>query len=381
MKTFSLLMVMLLVSPVAAWPAKGHSQPAQQQQPAPKFQSDEERAAYEAYFNEKDRAKKLALAKEFVKQFPNSDYAPWPRAHIFKTLGEDFQAALQAFYGGPDGAKLNRLISAGEAYLEYQPGQAWVTTQVAMATGVGALGNFYDVNQSKAWADKALALLEPAEPPQGFSKQEWEGLRKLGWSKLYQYQGNHYLRQANPDPDKAIEYLTKAAEMKDGESAKDATTYWLRAEAYSSQYSKLSEKYEALTAEQKVGPEGKTLLEESINPLVDKMIYDYARVYVLATKPEQKQLQEAAKERLYQFWEYRFKSQEGLNDLIAHYRADPTAPPPPPPQPKEPEAGTTPPPNPAEQPKTAAKGNGSKAGAKPKPAPRKTKPNPRRRKP
>src|ERR1051325_3338056 len=56
-----------------------------------------ERAAYEAYRGEPDLAKKLALGKEFRRQYPQSNYAKEVEAGNLKALNEIFASALRAF--------------------------------------------------------------------------------------------------------------------------------------------------------------------------------------------------------------------------------------------------------------------------------------------
>jgi len=329
MKKLSLLIaVSLLASTFAALPALANNYRLTQQQQPPKFGSDEERQAYEAWFSEKDPAKKFALAKEFAQKFPQSNFIKYIEGNILSTLGTNFQTALQAFYQGPDASKIEKLITAGDEYLAKQPGQVYILTQVALATGYGVLGGFYkDIDKSHSYADKALKLLENPTPPEGFKPDDYAKLRAEGLARLNQYKGLYYLRQATPDPEQAIVYLTKAAEHKDWSTAKDPNTYALRAEANSIIYDKLSAEYRAMT--DKSTDAAKAMLTK-IDPVVDKMIDDYARLVALFNKPDTKQQHEAAKGRLEDFWKYRHEGKlEGMAEYVKRYEADPTAPPPP----------------------------------------------------
>ena len=362
MKRSSLLVaVALLASSFAAMPAAASYHLTQQQQ-APKFGSDEERAAYEAWFNEKDESKKLALGKTFVEKFPQSEYGtkwvkPWVEGAILRESYKTFTTTLQDFYKG-DAAKLEPLTKTGDEILAKQPDQAFIVSQLALATGRGVLGQSYkDFEKSKAYASKALQLLSSEKAPEGWKPEDWASLRKTAVCQLNQYQGLYYLQQPTPDLDQAISYLTKAAESKDGDCARDPNTYWLRSDANSRIYDKLRADYSALSADQKTSDAGKAMLAK-IDPVIDKMIDDLARVTALASKPEAKPLQDAARERLTEFWKYRYDGKvDGMNERIKRYEADPTAPMPP-----SPVASTTPTtPAPA-----AAPNSGGKPAGRPK---------------
>jgi hypothetical protein len=334
MKKVSLLMaVSLFASSFAVQPVLAHTlaQPVlqQQQQKQLKFQSDEERAAYELFFTEKDPAKKATLAKDFFQKFPNSDYAPYVKRAILTKLGEDFQTALKTYYQGADAAKLAQLLSTGEEYFTYQPGQLYILTQMALASGYGVLAAFNkDIDKSRSQAEQVTKILESPTAPEGWKPDEYEKFRLEGMGKLTQYLGLYALRQTPPDPEKAVSHLTKAAETKEWATPKDPNTYSLRAEANSLLYDKLSSQYLGLPEEKKTEQEGKALLAQ-IDPVVDKLIDDYARAVALLSRPEAKSLQDAVKERLAQFYQYRYNKLDGMEDLIKYYQADPTAPPPP----------------------------------------------------
>jgi hypothetical protein len=289
--------------------------------------SDAEREAYEKFYNEKDEAKKLDLARDFVGKFPQSQYAKPVDSYILGALGRQFQAALQSYYQGPDGPKLDKLLGVGDEFLKRQPDQAYVTTYMALATGAGVLGGFYkDIPKASALADKAVALLEPTTPPQGFKPDEWNNLRATGMSTLNQYKGLYFMKSEPIKADEAIAFFDKAAEMKDGPAAKDPNTYYLRASAYNTKYDELSGKYRALPDDQKTADSGKAILAK-VDPIVDKMIEDYARVYALSNKPELKQLRDASKEMVDQFWKYRKGGKlDGLDQYLKQFDTNPTAP-------------------------------------------------------
>jgi len=332
MKKLSLMMmILLLASAFATLPALASSRPAPQQ---PQM-SDEERKLSEEFYNaaykEKNLEKAYPLAKQILEKYPNGQYAKYADQVVTQYLGQKFQTALKSFYDSADAAKLDQMIASGEEFLKKLPDQVYVITHLALATGRGSLGQFYkDMDKSKMYAEKALKLLDNSTPPQGYNADEYKTLRLTGQSNLNQYLGFYTLQQGAGDPDQAIAYLTKAAEMKDATTAKDPNTYWLRASAYYKIYEKLRAQHDALPKEQKDGDAGKALLAK-IDPVVDKMVDDYARVVALTHgKAEAKQMYDAAKESAETFWKYRHDNKlDGLEALIKRYEADPTAAPPP----------------------------------------------------
>jgi len=262
----------------------------------------EERATYEAYEGEKgDPAKRLELGKQFLARYPQSEYAKSVEAGNLKALNEVFVATLKSLSEGADAAKLGRLLIVGDEILSKQPDQASVvsvTTQMALAVGRGMLGDFYqDLEKGRAYASKALKLLDSQSPPPGSEPEEYAKLRAYSLGMLNLYQGLYLLRQRTPDPEGAISLLTKAAEMKDGPSANDPHTYWLRASAYDRVYQKLGVEYRALSNDQRAGDAGKALLAK-MDSVIDKLEVDYAQVITLSKTPETRQLRESARSAL-----------------------------------------------------------------------------------
>lgn len=334
-KVSAMTVVSLLASLFVAFPALAtprFTPPTQQKQL--QFKNDAEREAYTAFYNEKtDAFKKLALGKDFLKKFPESDFAPSVEGVNLKVLEIIFGQHLATFYQGrPDAAKLEPLLSVGDEILGKQPDRPFYVGHMALASGFGVLAEFYkDSAKGKAYAEKALQLLEPTTPPKDWAPltpEQWNGLRTEGLSKLNQYMGLYLLGQATPDPEQALVYLTKAAGNKAWGTAKDPITYLLRAQANTIFYTKLSAAYSSLSPDEKTSEKGKEALTK-VDPVVDKLIDDYARVVALSNKPEAKAQLDDAKSRLTDFWKYRHEGKlDGMAELIKYYEADPTAPPP-----------------------------------------------------
>jgi hypothetical protein len=258
----------------------------------------EERAAYAAYSNEKqDPSKRLALGKEFLRRHPRSEHAADVESENRRATLEILNAAYKAFSTNPDAASLDRLLAMGRDILNQGPDRAvfaQVTSQLALATGRGMIGGFYsDLEQSRAYASQSLKLLEETAPPPGLDAAEYARLRADSLSLIYQCQGLYLIRQEPPDPEGAIDFLTKAVELKDGPSANDPNTYWLRALAFDLIYQKLIEKYQTFPKSQRAGKQGQSLCAE-INPITSNLIDDYARVISLSAASGSRHLHEEA---------------------------------------------------------------------------------------
>src|SRR5262245_61204417 len=211
----------------------------------------EERAAYAAYLSEKqDPQKRLAVGKDFLRRHPQSERAAEVESGNRGAMLDIFNAAYKTFSVSPDAANLDRLLALGREILSQAPDRAvaaQVTSQLALGTGRGMIGGFYnDLEQSRAYANQALDLLKEKIPPPGMDEAEYAKLRDNSLSLIYQCQGLYLLRQPNPDAEKAIDFLSKAAEIKGGPSANDPNTYWLRALAYDLIYQQLIEEYRAI---------------------------------------------------------------------------------------------------------------------------------------
>jgi hypothetical protein len=258
--------------------------------------SGEEQSAYRVYQNKNQNAsRRLSLGREFLKKYPKSEFAAEVSAGNLKAMQEIFSAEFRTFSGDPDAAKLDRLIALGHELLGLQPDRAVVvevTTQLALATGRGMLGSFYnDLEQSRAYANQAIKLLEEIGPD---NQSEADArLRAANMSLLLQVQGLYLLRQPAPDPEQAIFYLTRAAESKDAPSANDPVTFWLRALAADAVYQNLRDEYQSLTKTQRLGASGQVLCGR-ITPLATQIIGDYARVIALSGAAETRALHNEA---------------------------------------------------------------------------------------
>ncbi len=325
MKKFSLLIALtLLAGSIVFSPSTTYAQDDPQAQ--------RERDTYAACWGDKkDEAKCLSLCAELVEKHPGSNYAKNCKAKIdnkkITDLSQRFQSALTAYYAGPDANKLEQLFTAGEEFLKAKPGQQYVAGQMALAGANGAMGELYkNLDRVKSYAETALKAFEPTTPPEGWKPEEWLPLRDIVLAQMNQFLGWRLI-ETKGDQNQALDYLTKATQVrgKDGAGWKDPNNYWLRSTIYSGQYTELRKQYDSLPDDAaKTGDAGKEILKK-VNELLDtKLIPEYARVLVTATKPEAKGLYDAAKSQFDAFWKFRTDAPEKAADYVKSYTADPT---------------------------------------------------------
>lgn len=376
MKKFLFTIALAVMAAALVLPASVSAQTQQQ----PKFKTEEEQKDYTAFFNaaytEKNVPKGMELARNFLAKYPDSEVAKFASGFILSTLGQEFQTALSNYYQTSDLPRLEKLLTAGNDYLKLQPESPYITAQMALAASRGVLAQFYkDLPKAKDLSLNALKVMESPNPPKDYPADQYLPLRENVQAQSHQFLGYYELEQPTPDLDAAITHLTESTKVrnKDGLGWKDPNNYWLRASAYERKYAKKSEEYRKLTDEQKTGDQGKALLDQ-INPLIDKMIDDYARTMAVGSNPDAKSLRDAAKEKIDQLWKYRYSNLPGGQDtLVNHFKNDPLAEAPPrTPSSATPDAANAPPTQTTTKPTltsssaptSAGSTNGSKSSAK-----------------
>ncbi|HWQ32457.1 MAG TPA: hypothetical protein VNQ79_06205 [Blastocatellia bacterium] len=325
MKKFSFLVMISLLGTVFA--------------AAPALAQEDEGKCYQEWYDAAQTKKDLPLAaklgKSCLEKFPQSQNAKYWQNSITKYLNSlrgKFYEGVQAYYAGPEAAKLNTLVEEGEKYLAEkqaftgQSSDGGVTIYTALTTSFGGMNGHFDLDKARGYAEKALPLLESASAPEGLTAEQYAGVRDSALARLNQLLGYYQLKQATPNYEQAEGFLSKSAAIKSkqpGEGWKDPNNYNLRTQVYNSQYQTLSSQYRALPPEKQSGDEGKALLDK-LNPVVDKLIMDYARVVALSSDPRLKALQDDAKERLEAFWKFKYNKTDGMAEYIRGYEADPT---------------------------------------------------------
>jgi hypothetical protein len=299
-------------------------------------QSEFERAWYDTCYQKKpiDGEKCYQQSKELIEKYPGKSTYEANAKKIISSYEqnkafEKFQAALNAFYAAPQTvAKLEQLFTASEEYLRIQPGQQFVIGQVARAGAFSAMGElgYKDLDKVKRYAETALKTFEPAAPPEGWKKEEWEPLREIVTAQMNQYLGWQLIIPTKGDQNLALDYLAKATLVKgkDGVGWKDPYNYYLRTIVYNTQYAEAKKAYEAMPDDAKVSDAGKEVLKKVTELLDTKMIPEYARVLATATSNETKPYYDEVKPNFDTYWDYRTGAKEKAADYIKNYVDDPT---------------------------------------------------------
>ncbi|MBO0725058.1 MAG: hypothetical protein J2P52_05630 [Blastocatellia bacterium] len=296
-------------------------------------QAQIERDTYAACWDKgKDESKCIQLCTEVVEKYPGSVYAKNCKTKLDnkKTadLWQKFQNGLKSYYDAPDIGKLEQFFATCEEFLKVQPGQQTVIGHMALAGADGAMGGvgYKSLDMVKGYAEAALKAVEPAAPPQGYEKQEWESLRELVLARVNQYLGWQLIVPIKGDQNLALDYLAKAIQVKSKDVIgwKDPYNYYLRAIVYNNQYMEARKPYDAMTDEQKVSDAGKEILKKIIDLLDTKLIPEYARVLATATSKETKPYADEVKPTFDGLWDYRTGAKDQAADYIKNYVDDPT---------------------------------------------------------
>lgn len=294
-------------------------------------QAEFERNWYDVCYTKKDKPKCYQLSKELLEKYPSSTYAKNAKQTVdqqdLADLWEKFQAALKAYYEGPDAAKLERLFSTGDDFLAKTPNYPYVVAQQAIAAGSAVISEIYkDKEKAKGYVEKGLKLFDPSMPAPSDEEQKKQitDFRAEIIALGNQYLG-YYTKETKGDPQQAIAYLEKSIAVKSKPNIgwKDPNNYYLRSQIRNDEYVKLSAEYKALPDDQKTGDAGKELLKK-INAVVDKLIADHARVIATATAPPTKGLQDFARESFNNLWGYRTGAPEKAAAYLKNYETDPT---------------------------------------------------------
>jgi hypothetical protein len=323
----ALLLGALLILPIAA----------SAQTPAPdEKQAAFEREWYDICYTKRDAAKCYELSKVYQAQYPNGTY----KANFVKIIETKeindlyaaYTAALQAFYeANPrEVAKLEKLFSTGDAFLQRKPAFVGVTAQQALAGTELCVTDIYkDRAKVKGYVEKAITAFAGATTPEPNSvkQEDWQTFQDSITAAGYQFMGFE-IKEAKGDGNAAIGHLTKSIQVKNPKiygigGWKDPNNYYFRSALLNDQYVALGAQYNVLPDDQKTGDAGKEVLKK-INTSVDKLIAEYARLISVTTSPNFKSYQDFGKETFNALWKYRTDAPEKAAAYLQGYVADPT---------------------------------------------------------
>ena len=202
-------------------------------------------------------------------------------------------------------------FSAGEKYLARHPEDAAIRLQLAvegsnlLRTGVKDYAKV-----SHDYAAQAIELIEANKKPTDISDIQWKDYQTKWLPQLYQSLG--MLDFDAGDKAKARINLEKASSL----NSSDINSWVLLATMTDDEYQDLAQKYTITSA----GATRDELLKQA-NEKMDQVIEMFARIVALTDgKPEVKQLNDQVRQNLEQYYKYRHKNLDGLNDLIGKYK-------------------------------------------------------------
>jgi len=299
-----------------------------------------ERTWYATCYTEKNDEKCYQLSKELLAKYPTSTYGknagPIIKSRDLNNAWQKFKDTLDAFYKPPqDGAKLEALFAAGNAFHQVEPDQQnpfhlFVLGQMAIAgnQAVSVVQFYKNLDTVKGYADRATRAFEIAQATEK-TKKDFDlyvvPLKDLVMANANQFFG-YRLIETKGDQQQALDYLTRATQIKskDGVGWKDPYNYLLRSTIYFNQYTEIRKPYDSMTEEEKGSEAGKQVFKKINDYLDSKLIPEYARVLATATKPEVKPYYDSAKNPFDVYWDFRTGAKEKAADYIKNYVADPT---------------------------------------------------------
>lgn len=261
------------------------------------LEEKEEVEAFKEFSVETNLARRRKLGQELLQKYPRNSNSGKVTAELRNAELVEFELEFRTFFSKPDANGLETVLKLGSGLLQRNP-DAVVIMQViprlAVATGKGVIGSFYDnLEQGREYANQALKLLESPSPPPGVNPQTYDQIRADNLSLVYQSLGLYQLRQSVPDPDQAIALLTKAANLASGLkgelSADDSITFWLRALARDMKLQKLGDDFRLLPKAQRIGKQGQALCT-AMTALITQLSSDYFQVGVLSSRAQSSQL-------------------------------------------------------------------------------------------
>jgi hypothetical protein len=254
---------------------------------------------------------------------------------------QKFTIALEAFYeSAPEANKLDALFSAGDAYLEIdkdqqRPAHILTVAQLALAGQRAVVAGVYkNLDRVKTYAERSIQAIGTPNLPEkykmGYAEYNLFDVRDEVMANMNQYLGYYLIETKGAEPeaqDQALAYINKSIQVrgKDGKELfgwKDMYNYFLRRAIYSKRYTELSNKYQALTEEQKNGDTGKELIKQT-NQIIDtKLIPELARI--IATTVTNPAMKNQAIDHFNMFWKFRFYDPSKAPAYLKSFEADPT---------------------------------------------------------
>jgi len=282
-------------------------------------QTDEEkdRIEYDTYMRvhnagnvDKDSAKTLTLAKEYLAKYPNGKYIDRAKGAIQWALNDLF--GVEFSKGNYDGA-----IAIGKEILESDPSNLLTHYQIVFVGDTQfAQDKWNNADEVLLHADKAEQLIKGGAKPVTFDDNQWAS-EKNNWLAII-YRTRARVAQKNQKLDDALDLYKKSVEF----APTDATTLYCMSAIYSRKYEAARDAYDKLPQDKKEGEAGAAALED-LNKSMDAVIDNFARVLAFSEgKPNFEGVRKTAQGNLAALYAFRHKDKpDGWQDLIAQLKA------------------------------------------------------------
>ncbi|MCS6885726.1 MAG: hypothetical protein RMM17_05150 [Acidobacteriota bacterium] len=228
----------------------------------------DERKAYDALQNcskEVDLNKKLAMAKEAIAAYPNSQYLPYFKQQILAARGGLFQQAMQQ-------NKPEEAFAIGSEVIAEDPENLnFLLTLADYGARLAKAKNYNFAGKSTEYARKSVELINNGKIPTGINEEQWAKSKNNVLATLHQSLGL-YAMNANKE-DEAVASFNEALKH----NCSDPYTYIQLSKIYNNRYQAAAEAYQKMSDEEKTSDAGKEALEK-INSAADQLIETYAKV-------------------------------------------------------------------------------------------------------
>lgn len=307
---------------------------AQENKPEKIKVSPDEAKAVKKIEEAKTLDEKIKLMSEFVKKYPQSPARGQAAAYLAEQIAQTNNDA-QIVTGGEtyltiftEPAEADFILpnlvfshialkrpkdafAAAEKYLARHPEDVTIRLQLAIeGSNLLRTGTKDYAQTSRAYASQAVELIEADKKPANIDDAKWKEYQTKWLPQLYQAIG--VIDFMSGDKAKARASLEKSTQL----NSSDVNSWILLATMVDDEYQELAKKFNVTSP----GAERDAVLKQA-NEKMDQVIEMFARIVALTDgKPESKALNEQIRQNLEQYYKYRQKGLDGLNELINKYK-------------------------------------------------------------
>jgi tetratricopeptide (TPR) repeat protein len=305
MKKHLLVLATILFAAILAVPAM-----AQTDEEKDKIEYDTYMRVHNAGNVDRDSAKTLALAKEYIAKYPSGKYVDRAKGAIQWAMNDLF--SVEFTKGNYDGA-----IAIGKEILESDPSNLLTHYQLVFVGDTQfAQDKWNNTDEVLAHADKAEQLIKAGSKPATFDDTQWAA-EKNNWLAII-YRTRARVAQKNQRQDEALDLYKKSVEF----APTDAATLYCMSAIYVKKYESARDAFDKLPQDKKEGEAGTAALED-LNKAMDAVIDVFARVLAFSEgKPSFEGVRKTAQGNLVALYTFRHKDKpDGWQQLIAQYKA------------------------------------------------------------